>query len=215
MKKRIVILRKSILESIKSILERMILMIQKPSLDFLTNSWFVADYHFGDDGIRKTFHRPFKDKAEMRKVLIENTLKTVPKGNNLFFLGDFGSDLSPLSELLLHCNVFFILGNHDNLTLLQCASDDWYHSAIASDLYSFEYSKYPIMLGSLWLSHEPILVMQPECPYLNIHGHIHNDIFGNQGTWNEGRRRFNVSVEAINYKPISYYEIGMQIQYHL
>lgn len=189
-------------------------MERKVSLDFLTDSWFVADYHFGDAGINKTFHRPFKDIKEARDVMIKNTLSAIPKGNHLFFLGDFGSDLSPLKVLLEHCHVHFILGNHDLLATIQCYTDNLY-SKYGCELYSFEYSRYPIMVGGLWLSHEPILIMQPECPYLNIHGHIHNDIYGKDVNWLDGRRRFNVSVEAIDYKPISYCEIGSRIGYHI
>ena len=61
------------------------------------------------------------------------------------------------------------------------------------------------MVNGLWLSHEPITFMPKECPYLNIHGHLHSLIYGTEDrTWKGGNRYFNVSVERINYTPISF-----------
>ena len=50
------------------------------------------------------------------------------------------------------------------------------------------------------LSHEPLYV-NPEMPYVNIHGHTHGKCFDNCV------QRFNVSVENIDYKPISLDEV--------
>ena len=81
---------------------------------------------------------------------------------------------------------------------------------------SIEVSKYPIMVDGLWLSHEPITYIPPECPYLNIHGHLHNLNYGLLGkTWNEGNRYFNVSVEQIDYTPIFIEEIAKKIEYNI
>ena len=70
------------------------------------------------------------------------------------------------------------------------------------------------MVDSMWLSHEPIGYMPPEIPYINIHGHLHRFDYGLVGrTWGEGNRYFNVSVEKINYTPISSDEIISAIKY--
>ena len=71
------------------------------------------------------------------------------------------------------------------------------------------------MVNGLWLSHEPITFMPKECPYLNIHGHLHSLIYGTEDrTWKGGNRYFNVSVERINYTPISLEEITNLLKYH-
>lgn len=149
------------------------------------------------------FHRPFKNLEEMRNTIVYNWNSRVACTDTVYLLGDIG-DISILGEL--KGKIIIVLGNHD------IGIED----KIKKYYPSIEVSKYPIMVDGLWLSHEPITYMPPECPYLNIHGHLHNFNYGLLGrSWNEGNRYFNVSIEQINYTPISIKEIAKKMEYSI
>ena len=174
----------------------------------LDHCYFISDTHFSDIGIFKTFHRPFKDILEMNNVIYNNIINTISEDDTLFFLGDGGSNLEPFIWLVTEHNmkIVWILGNHDDYNNINT------HIRECNEIKIYDH---PIMIGGLWLSHEPIGCMLPECPYLNIHGHTHSLNYGNGGKWLDGNRYFNVSVEAINYTPISFNDIAKQIEYTL
>ena len=161
--------------------------------------FFIADFHIGDENIIMYEHRPFKDIHEMRKTIVTNWNNKVTDDDTVYLLGDIG-DIFILNEL--KGKIIIITGNHDN----------YYH--IKDVFPGIEISKYPIMVGPAWLSHEPIGYMPPEIPYINIHGHIHRFNYGLlDRTWNGGNRYFCASVEQINYTPISIDEIKELIKY--
>ena len=179
--------------------------------------FFIADTHFGDDNIIKYYHRPFKDSEEMDDVIftnIEHQLcnypSTLSNPHNLFMLGDIGNT-NVVYDIFNNCkyrnengyfvHIVVVKGNHDNVI-------DFYD--LIKD-YGVEFVEYSIMYKGLWLSHEPITYMPPECPYLNIHGHTHNLRYGNGGSWDEGNRYFNVSVERTKYSPISLNRIKKEL----
>ena len=73
----------------------------------------------------------------------------------------------------------------------------------------------PIINKWMFLSHEPILFLPKELPYLNIHGHLHQFDYrnGTSMNWYNGNRYYNVSCEKINYTPISIQDIIKNIGY--
>lgn len=161
--------------------------------------YFISDFHNMDKNLMLYEHRPFKDVDEMRNTIIQNCNRVVKGDDRLFILGDIGKP-----EILNYLNgeLIVVVGNHDNYEELKRQFPNIY------------ISKYPIMMGGLWLSHEPITFMPPECPYLNIHGHLHSLIYGAEDrTWLGGNRYFNVSVERLNYTPINMIEIAKLMQY--
>lgn len=162
--------------------------------------YFISDLHIDDENILDYEHRPFANLKEMEDTIVHNWNNKVKEDDIVYLLGDIGNPLI-LNKLKGH--IVLICGNHDNYDELK-------------ELYpSLEISKYPIMVHGLWLSHEPITFMPKECPYLNIHGHLHSLIYGTEDrTWKGGNRYFNVSVERINYTPISLEEIANFLKYH-
>lgn len=161
--------------------------------------YFISDFHNMDKNILTYYHRPFKDVNEMRDTIISNCNRIVSDSDRLFILGDIGD-----SEILsyLKGKIIIVTGNHDNY-------DD-----LKKDFPNLYISKYPIMVDGLWLSHEPITFLPKECPYLNIHGHLHSLIYGPEDrTWAGGNRYFNVSVERLNYTPISLSDIADLMYY--
>lgn len=168
--------------------------------------YFISDLHIDDSNIIMYEHRPFATLEDMKAIIVKNWNATVTDRDNVYLLGDIGKSTDILNEL--QGNITVVMGNHDK--------------DIYTDLVKLQqngnislYDK-PIMInGCLWLSHEPIGYMPPECPYLNIHGHLHRFNYGLIGRkWKDGNRYFNVSVEQINYTPISLEDIGKQLEYN-
>ena len=161
--------------------------------------YFISDLHIGDKNLITYEHRPFKSVDEMRKVIVDNWNKTISKEDTVYLLGDIG-DTSVLNEFI--GNIVIVIGNHDD------------YEKLKYEFPNLIISPYPIMVNGLWLSHEPITFMPKECPYLNVHGHLHSLIYGTEDrTWAGGNRYFNVSVERIGYTPISKVQIAELMKY--
>lgn len=161
--------------------------------------YFISDLHIGDKNILTYEHRPFANLDEMKKYIVTNWNETIKPDDEVYLLGDIG-DISVLNELNGH--IIIVCGNHDNA------------EEIKKKYPNIEVNTHPIMIDSMWLSHEPIGYMPPEIPYINIHGHLHRFDYGLVGRkWEDGNRYFNVSVEKINYTPISFDRIKEIIEY--
>lgn len=161
--------------------------------------YFISDLHIGDKNIMTYEHRPFEKVERMREVIVQNWNETVASQDTVYLLGDIG-DISILDALA--GKIIIVCGNHDNANELKL------------NYPYIEVNTHPIMVDNMWLSHEPIGFMPPEIPYLNIHGHLHSFEYGLPGRkWEDGNRYFNVSVEKINYKPISADQIKKLIDY--
>lgn len=133
-------------------------------------------------------------------MIVDSWNKTVDDVDTVYLLGDIG-DTTVLNEL--KGTIVIVCGNHDD-------ADE-----IRKEYPSIEVNTHPIMVDNMWLSHEPIGYMPPEIPYINIHGHLHRFEYGLLGRkWADGNRYFNVSVEKINYTPISLTRIGEIIEYN-
>lgn len=161
--------------------------------------YFIADLHDKDENVLLYEHRPFATVEEQHYKFIENWNNKVKKDDEVYLVGDIGD-----IEILRHLNgkITIVLGNHDDMEKI----NKMYPNIKTYDV--------PIMIDGLWLSHEPIGYIPPECPYLNIHGHLHRFIYGlPERTWNAGNRYFCVSVEQIGYTPISLEEISKIIKY--
>ncbi|WP_040842629.1 phosphoesterase [Treponema saccharophilum] len=87
---------------------------------------------------------------------------------------------------------FLVKGNHDT------KSNEHYRRAGFCEVYDL-----PVIFQNFWLlSHEPLYVCQ-NMPYANIFGHVHaNPIYKDFS-----EQSFCVSVERINYTPVSFDEI--------
>lgn len=160
--------------------------------------YYIGDLHIGDESILIYEHRPFKNLIEMKETIINNWNNTVKEEDEVYLLGDIGD-----IEILNHLNgrIIIVLGNHDD------------YKEIKEKYPNIEISKNPIMIGYTWLSHEPIGYMPPEIPYLNIHAHTHRFNYGLlKRRWNDGNRYFCVSVEQINYTPISEKQIKVLME---
>ena len=158
--------------------------------------WFIGDLHLGHRNIIKYCSRPFDDVNQMNKNLIQNWNKKIGVEDRVFVLGDFalcGKDKIIEFGNQLKGRKILILGNHDGASLTT------YYNA------GFEMvSKFPIIFQDFFiLSHEPIEFLPLNTPFVNIFGHVHNDMRFPTIT----PRGACVSVERWNYMPVEFNQL--------
>lgn len=154
--------------------------------------WFIADFHFGHHKVIEYCNRPFKTTTEMNNALIKNYNSVVGGSDIVYILGDL-SFLNTESTTQIVNTLkgfkFLIKGNHDPKT------NAGYRKMGFIDVYD----KPIILFNKYILSHEPINVNFGDM--INIYGHLHNNAH------NDDFNKFCVSVEKINYTPISFNRI--------
>lgn len=130
----------------------------------------------------------------MQHVIKAKWNKVVCKDDLVFHLGDvaFSYSKQKLTKLISKLNgrKILIIGNHDTRH-----KEAWWREVGFESVY-----QYPIIYkGFYMLSHQPLYI-NDHMPYINIHGHIHSNNY-------DDSQHINVSVEQINYTPISFYQI--------
>lgn len=157
----------------------------------MPNIFVVSDTHFGHANIIRYCNRPFSSVEEMNEKMIDNWNQLVTIHDHVYHLGDvyFGSETSNFFHRL-NGKKRLILGNHDN------GKDQKLRNMFQKISMWRMFPEFKVLL-----THVPVHPMSlSEKAPINIHGHIHEkDVFGNQYR--------NVSVEKINYTPISLEEI--------
>ena len=87
------------------------------------------------------------------------------------------------------------MGNHDKARTVT-----WWKDVGFQDV-----SLYPIIVDEFYIfSHEPVY-LNKNMPYANIHGHTHSTCYKN-------KQYVNVSVEALDYKPIEFDKIKEKLK---
>jgi calcineurin-like phosphoesterase family protein len=159
----------------------------------MPTTYFISDHHFGHKSIIDFEDRPFADVDEMTATMIAKWNAVVSKEDKVFHLGDFSFLNKERTKAIvsgLNGYKILILGNHD-----RGRSRDWW-----LDVGFDEVSEYPIIyMNFFFLSHEP-MYMNKQMPYVNVHGHIHSQKY-------EGLHYYNVSVEHLDYTPVSFEKI--------
>lgn len=160
----------------------------------MSKIWLISDTHFYHTNIIKYCNRPFNNVNEMNNTIIENWNSLINKNDTVFHLGDFGfsknGDLKEIGNKLNGSTKYLIKGNHDS------ESDDFYKECGFNKIFEF-----PIIYKDFFiLSHKPIQ-LNDIGELKNIFGHIHNNINLND------KNHLSISVETINYYPISFKQI--------
>ncbi len=160
----------------------------------MTAIYLISDTHFGhanilnfkrDDG---TPMRPFANVEEMDFHMIERWNATVRPQDHVYHLGDVAlkqQDLWKVTALNGHKRL--VRGNHDIFKTKQ------YMQVGFEEVYGVR------VINDLILSHIPLHPESVKPQWLNCHGHLHN----NQPAKHLGPKYFNVSVEMIDYTPIT------------
>lgn len=162
--------------------------------------FFISDLHLGHYDIIKCCDRPFLDLEEMNRILIKNWNSVVGIRDTVYFLGDLSFCRTPSTDYWLpklKGNIVFFRGNHDyseNINFLESAV---------------------IMLGGVrfYLTHNPEDIPEYWDGWV-IHGHIHNHCGTKHEIVDYEKKLINVSVEQINYKPITAEKILELVNYH-
>lgn len=193
-------------------------------------TWFSSDIHFGHDNVIGFCNRPFKDKEEMKEVIIANHNKLVKPEDLVVHVGDmfFCHSAEEMAETLKRMNGRKILvrGNHDqkprqmmNAGYEVCVeSMDFIIANERVHLSHYPYrmdaslmrwlkikKKVHKMLGLRPIYFEKYHNRRPkdEGQFL-IHGHTHS-------TEKIKGRMIHVGVDARDYKPVNIQEIANEI----
>lgn len=171
------------------------------------NIFFCSDHHLGHEALYSkftnedgTFARPFGSADAADEIMIERHNSVVRPNDRVYFLGDVAFHKRHLVKL--HRMVgrkVLIKGNHDNLDLKD-------YVEVFDDVRAVHQFK------GLVMTHIPIHTQSLGRWGFNVHGHLHShrvmelDAKGNP-TGIVDSRYLNVSMEQINYTPISLEEV--------
>jgi calcineurin-like phosphoesterase family protein len=163
----------------------------------MTNIWFMADPHYGHQGVTKFLNkdgsklRPWDSVEEMDEALVENHNAVVKPKDKVYILGDVVINRKALKTLaLLKGDLILVKGNHDIFKL-----EDY--TPYFRDIRAY------CVIDNLISSHIPL---HPESKGRfrgNIHGHLHSNKL--EDPWYQC-----VSMEQINYTPIAFEELKLR-----
>ena len=155
--------------------------------------FFIADTHFSEENIMQYENRPFESAAAMNMEIVSRWNSVVSEEDEVYVLGDFGATGQEALMLgQLKGKKFLVKGNHDT------RSNQYYREAGFAEVYD-----HPVIIKDFWiLSHGPLYV-NTNMPYANLFGHVHNSPIIKTFS----RQHYCVSVERIDYTPISFDEI--------
>lgn len=137
----------------------------------------------------------------MNQVLVDDINGTVGPNDTLYHLGDaawHGSERAFWDKI--RCKVVLLFGNHDDRK--------WYEGMKSCGVHCPEFHDYleiplSIKKGKIVLSHYPMESWNGERKgWYCLHGHGHSDL-----STSIGRRRLDVGVDVIGYKPLSVVEV--------
>jgi calcineurin-like phosphoesterase family protein len=170
------------------------------------NTFVCADMHLGHKGIVQFLRedgnkeRPWTDVEEMNEALIENWNKVVRPKDTVIVLGDFVINRSalPLADRL-NGTKELVMGNHDTMRAEE-------YLVYFKKLHGCK------VFDDYIMSHIPLHPSSVIPRYKgNVHGHLHSgvveDISGNKDA-----RYFCVSMENIDYTPMSWEECKLKFK---
>lgn len=167
--------------------------------------WFTSDLHLGHKAAIRMCNRPFEDVNEMNETIIANINNMIKKDDTLYILGDTAHRISKNSgnELIkmIQCkNIILIKGNHDK---------EW-DETLFKEIRDFKEIQYQKGTEKYHISmmHYPMMEW-PKSRYgsIHLHGHSHNKKEYNLRMKNMGIRRYDVGVDANDFKPVSIEDI--------
>ena len=167
-------------------------------------TWLISDTHFGHDKTCTVFKRddgsplrPFKDAEEMDEEMVKRWNERVKKNDKVYHLGDVVIARKSLAILeRLNGDKVLIKGNHDIFKL----NDYTKHFR--------DIRGYHVMSGLIF-SHVPVHADSIERFGCNVHGHLHHRRVLIDGKIDS--RYFNVSVECVDFAPISLEDLKNRI----
>lgn len=171
--------------------------------------FFTSDTHFGHANIIHLANRPFLTVEEMNEELISRWNAVVGDDDLVYHLGDFawrGVDINKALDWL-NGRIVILKGNHDPMApqgVPEFQTTPYFETTLRG--VQFVLCHYPIESWNGMYKGA-----------IHLHGHTHDHTFDRSFSVcaNNGLkrvRRFNVSVEATNYQPISLDAIMEHVQ---
>jgi calcineurin-like phosphoesterase family protein len=150
------------------------------------NIYVISDTHLNHSNIIRYCNRPFKNVQAMNLEIARRWNRTVNKNDTVYFLGDFVFRGS-IGYWITHLNgkKIFIRGNHDSKL----------KNAIHNKIINYKGHQF-------YLVHEPHEIPKDWQGWA-IYGHKHNSNLSKFPFIDGERKRINVSVEVIDYRPVS------------
>lgn len=179
--------------------------------------WFVSDHHLWHENIIKYCARPFANVKEMNEALLTYHNERVKPEDHVYFLGDVTLMRGGRVQKAMFCEE--VRKYHGHKTLFLGNHDHWPVEVYREAGFEKVRATWRDEDGLLY-SHIPIHPASMSTAKANVHGHIHN----NQGNdfkpvlqVNKEGKVFvkpyiNVSVEVINYRPISFEELMVKVE---
>lgn len=181
--------------------------------------WFASDHHFDHRNMVEKFKlddgspsRPFASVEEMNEIMIERHNKVVKSNHHVYFLGDLTMHRQIgqikyriLDRLQGHKRL--LLGNHDG-------------DKIENYLKYFEKIFASRVIDNMLFTHIPVHPESLGRFKANIHGHSHHNSYKpimkiDQKGYGPHERKvpyINISVEKIDYRPVSLEEIQSMVE---
>lgn len=163
----------------------------------LKKIFLISDLHLNHKNIIKYCHRPFSSVEEMNNKIAHHWNKAINKNDIVFFIGDLDfKDTTGYWITHLNGRKTFIEGNHDVVKNKDGAVI--YHKIKgAVQEKTLNYRGY-----RFYLVHDPHAAPLHWNGWI-IHGHKHNNNIAKYPFIDGQRKRINVSVEVIDYKPLN------------
>jgi calcineurin-like phosphoesterase family protein len=156
--------------------------------------YLVSDHHFGHANIIEYCDRPYSSPGEMENALLDNHYETVSPDDVLIHFGDVAMDMQTGQQTIEYFERLggdlLLRGNHDTgLTPDEAPFPVLESCLLEHDGYEFYCTHRPEDIPDSWDGWA-------------IHGHIHNNDTDVYPFLNSKRKRVNVGVELLNYRPI-------------
>lgn len=153
----------------------------------MSQIFFTADTHFGQQRTLELSKRPFESVAAMDAALIQNWNVLVKPEDSIYHLGDFGVRPEIIEQL--HGAIYFLPGNYDTPDILAALAKhcQFIHpnTSLSLDGHHFQ------------LIHEPCEAVAPISPdHFFLYGHIHK-------LQMVKRNGLNVGVDCHHFTPIA------------
>ena len=161
--------------------------------------YFTADCHFGDEGTRQFFRRPFTNAEAMDRAMLDK-LSTLSADDDLWMIGDIAAcDTPALATNARRCLLeikarkHLVRGNHDPDVILSLA--DW---VSVDDLVEVELDG-----RLLVMCHYPLVTWnRVRQGAIHLFGHVHD-------RWQGARGQVNVGVDLWKFGPVSLDEVEL------
>lgn len=174
--------------------------------------WVTSDTHFNHTNIIKYCNRPFSSVEEMNETLIKNWNNVVSQGDIVYHLGDFALGNKSLIPEILGClngHINFIMGNHDNLNMMES-----FEGLFGIDTVSLE-EVIKVGKKTIIMNHYPFSSLpdpNTNYPIIQLHGHVHSTP---DKPWRYFDNQYDVGVDNNNFTPISLFDVLETIHYQI